>query len=139
MAQRIRFEQVVDGRTYVFYLDVNEDRGDLQDLMQRRDSRRASINRSSPAITVLLEERAGWMERPAHQSPSKIAHLGYHVNVDYPDRKSTIHAPSESWQHRPQAKKPKDGKWLGPFEHLQQAEAAARPFQLRIHYCKGCF
>ena len=65
--------------------------------------------------------------------------MGYHVNVHYPDRISTIHAPSTQWQHLPQEKKLLDGQWLGPFETIQEAESAAGPFQLRIHFCVPCF
>ena len=55
MGKKIPIVQVINGVRHVGYLDVEEDRRDLEDLMKRRDSRRVDINRSSPPITVYIK------------------------------------------------------------------------------------
>ena len=69
---------------------------------------------------------------------------GYHIRVRYhPWAVIVIHGPTESWQHRPRAKPPVHGYWVGPIRDKGRVEQVA--FDLAdetgypIELCKACY
>lgn len=65
--------------------------------------------------------------------------MSFNVNVDYPDRKATIHTVNSSSKCRPRPDKlPKNGYWAGPFATREEAIQVARDSRQQVHLCEEC-